>query len=110
PQRSKGREADSEQTLLRAIAASESALGREHPQTASIMEQLGMLYNAMEDHSKAEPLILEATAIVERTLGESPRLAICHRDLALLYMHRGETVRGLAELPQARATSDSSTY
>jgi CHAT domain-containing protein len=105
-QRSKGRDHDSEQTFLRAIASSEAALGREHPQTGSIIELLGLLYNAQEDYARAEPLMTEGTAIVERTLGESPKLAGCLMDLAVLHMKRGDDPRALTELQRAAGISD----
>jgi CHAT domain-containing protein/tetratricopeptide (TPR) repeat protein len=105
-QRSKGMDGESEQTFLRAIAASEAALGREHPQTGAIMELLGLLYNAQEDYARAEPLMTDGTAIIERTLGDQPLLAGCLRDLAVLSMKRGDDDRALAQLQRAAAIAD----
>ncbi len=105
-ERSKGMDRDAEQTYLRAIASSEAAVGREHPQTGFIMELLGLLYNAMEDYARAEPLMTDGTAIIERTLGEQPLFATCLRDLAVLSMKRGDDPRALAELQRASAIAD----
>jgi CHAT domain-containing protein len=105
-ERSKGMDRDSEQTFLRAIASSEAAVGREHPQTGYIMELLGLLYNAMEDYVRAEPLMTDGTAIIERTLGEQPLFAGCLRDLAVLSEKRGDDARALAQLQRASAIAD----
>ena len=105
-QRSKGQLQDAEASFLRSIAISETVRGRDHPQTGSLKETLGVMYNAMDDFAKAEPLMTEGTALVERGLGDHPRLATCLMDLALFHTNRGDRTRALAELQQALRVSD----
>ena len=105
-QRSKGQPREAEQSFLRAIGIAETALGRDHPQVGALKETLGVMYNAMDDYARAEPLMLEGTAIMERALGDHPRLATCLMDLALLHTHRGDYPRALGELQRALQVSD----
>jgi CHAT domain-containing protein/lipopolysaccharide biosynthesis regulator YciM len=101
-QRAKG-DRDAEQSYARAIDIDQAAFGRVHPRTALPIQHLGDLYNERNDYAKAEPLLTEAASIVERTLGEHPRLAMCLMDLAGLHLQRGDTDRALDELKRADA-------
>jgi CHAT domain-containing protein len=105
-QRAKGQLQEAEQSLQRAIAIAAAALGAEHPQTGSLRETLGVMYNAMDDFARAEPLMVDGTAVIERTLGDHPRLATALMDLALLHSNRGDYPRALAELRRALEVSD----
>jgi CHAT domain-containing protein len=99
-QRSKA-DPNAEQSYLRAIEIDQAALGRVNQQTALPIQHLGDLYWEKEDFAKAEPLQIEAVTIVERTLGDHPRLAMCLMDLAGLHMTRHDYDRSLAELQRA---------
>jgi CHAT domain-containing protein len=101
-QRSKG-DGGAEQSYLRAIDIDQAAFGRADPRTALPLQHLGDLYNERDDYAKAEPLLTESASIVERTLGEHPRLAMCLMDLAGLHMKRGDVDRALDELKHAAA-------
>lgn len=100
-QRAKGLTRESEQSFLHAIDASQAALGRDDPETALLMTQLGALYSATGDYAKAEPLMENAVSITERTLGDHPRLVTSLMDIALLHQIRGDYGRARNELQRA---------
>ncbi len=52
------------------MAIREKALGPEHPDTAGSLNNLAVLYRAMGDYAKAEPLYRRALAIREKALGK----------------------------------------
>jgi len=101
-QRSRGQLRESEQSFQRAIDILTAAVGRENPRTGWYLQHLGTLYTAMEDYARAEPILLEGTAITERTLGEHPNLAIAYMDLSILHYGRGDEDRAIKELQRAR--------
>jgi len=80
-QRSRGQLRESEQSFQRAIDILTAAVGRENPRTGWYLQHLGTLYTAMEDYARAEPILLEGTAITERTLGEHPEDGGARRSL-----------------------------
>lgn len=100
-ERSKGDSRNAEQSYLRAIDIYQAAYGRDDPRTAQAIAHLGDLYVEREDYAKAEALLTEAAAIVERTLGEHPRLALSLMDLAVFHQNRGDSDRAIAELKRA---------
>jgi CHAT domain-containing protein/lipopolysaccharide biosynthesis regulator YciM len=102
-QRAKGDSRSAEQSYLRAIDIYQAAFGRVDPRTAYPIQHLADVYNEREDFAKAEPLFTEAFSIVERTLGEHPRLAMCLMDMAGLHLVRQDTDRALDELKRADA-------
>jgi CHAT domain-containing protein len=92
----------------RSLKIREKQLGPEHPDTATSLNDLALLYQAMGDHGKAEPLFLRSLKITEKQLGpEHPDTAAQLENLAFLYASRGDLVRArpLAE----RATAGSET-
>src|SRR5262249_41161366 len=86
----------------------------EDPQTAYALQRQGALYTALNDFSKSEPLLEEAYAIVERTLGpDHPRLALATMALVMPRYFRGEDAwvvekgeRALAVARKALAADD----
>ena len=59
---------------------------RDHPDTASIYHDLGLLYEAKGEYAKAEPLVERALSITRKTLGpKHPDTATDLITLALLY-------------------------
>ncbi|HTM24277.1 MAG TPA: CHAT domain-containing tetratricopeptide repeat protein [Vicinamibacterales bacterium] len=106
-QRSKGMLPQAESGYQRAISVTEAARGHDHPHTGTYMETYGvMLVNAKDDYVRGEPLMLEGTAIVQRALGDSPRYALCLRDLAILHRQRGDYRQALTELQHALEVAD----
>ena len=85
-----GAYAQAEPLLKRARAIREKALGPEHPDTATSLNNLAGLYRAMGDYAQAEPLYQRALAIREKALGpEHPDTATSLNNLAGLYEGTG---------------------
>jgi tetratricopeptide (TPR) repeat protein len=81
-----GRLCQSQPLYRRALAIREKALGPEHPETSTSLNNLAQLYQAMGDYIKAEPLLRRVLAIREKTLGpEHPLTATSFNNLAGLY-------------------------
>src|SRR5947208_1927128 len=53
----------------RLVELREKALGREHPSTATSLNNLGELYERIGNYVKAEPLLQHALEIREKALG-----------------------------------------
>ena len=76
--------------FLEARALYEKALGTEHPEYATALNNLGSLYQAMGDYGKAEPCFLESRAIREKALGkEHPDYGYSLSNLSYLYLSTG---------------------
>jgi tetratricopeptide (TPR) repeat protein len=74
----------------RALAICEKALGAEHPDTASSLNNLAALYYSQGRYEEAEPLLKRALAICEKALGaEHPDTASSLNNLAALYYSQG---------------------
>ena len=85
-----GAYAKAEPLYQRALAIMEKALGPEHPNTATALNNLAWLYQATGAYAKAEPLFERALAIMEKALGpEHPDTARSLNNLALLYQATG---------------------
>jgi tetratricopeptide (TPR) repeat protein len=66
-------------------------LGSEHPQIASILNDLASLYQDQDKYEQAELLFQRALAIREQQLGsEHPDTAISRYNLAALYVEQGK--------------------
>ena len=75
----------------RALAIREKALGPEHPDVATSLNNLAMLIYSRGDYAKSEPLFQRALAIDEKALGpEHPDLATDLNNLAELYRAKGD--------------------
>ena len=69
----------------------EKALGPDHPDTATALNNLAELYYSMGDYAKAEPLYQRALKIDEKALGpDHPDTATALNNLALLKIDLGE--------------------
>ncbi|WP_375480267.1 tetratricopeptide repeat protein, partial [uncultured Nostoc sp.] len=65
-------------------------LGEEHPNVASILNNLALLYNSQGRYSEAEPLYIQALALYRKLLGEEhPDVAQSLNNLAQLYNSQG---------------------
>ena len=69
----------------------EKALGTDHPSVARDLNNLGLLYKALGDYDKAEPLYERALEIDEKVLGpDHPNVAIRLNNLGSLYNNLGD--------------------
>ncbi|MFI5012394.1 MAG: tetratricopeptide repeat protein [Hyphomicrobiales bacterium] len=79
-----------EPLFCEAVAMGERVLGREHPQVASWLNDLGLLYWTTGRYGEAEPLEREAIATSEKALGrEHPDVAVRLNNLARLLNDTG---------------------
>jgi len=73
----------------RAVVITRNLYGDEHPDTATSLASLAVLYRLKGDYAQAEPLHRRALAIYEKALGpEHPDTATSLNDLAELYRAR----------------------
>jgi len=87
---------------LEAVELSEKALGPDHPDTVTALNNLGELYCSMGDYAKAEPLLKRALNIKEKTLGpDHPDAARTRNDLRELYGSMGDYAKAEALLKRA---------
>jgi CHAT domain-containing protein/Tfp pilus assembly protein PilF len=85
-----GRYAEAIQLADKVLALRESVLGLEHPDVATSLNNLALLYNAQGLYEKAEPLFKRALAINEKALGsEHLDVALSLNNLAGLYNAQG---------------------
>ena len=81
-----GQYADAQGPLEHALALREKILGLEHPEVATSLHNLALLYEAQGRYSEAEPLYQQALALRERVLGtDHPDVATSLHNLAVLY-------------------------
>jgi len=98
-----GEYAKAEPLYLQTLDIVKKALGEEHPNYASTLNNLAGLYKATGEYAKAEPLYLHARDIRRKALGEKhPDYAINLSDLAELYGLMGEYTKAEKLLLQAR--------
>jgi tetratricopeptide (TPR) repeat protein len=77
-------------TLHRARAIREKVLGPDHPDVATSLDNLAVLYRSQGRHALAQPLHKRALAIYERALGpDHPDVAISLNNLASLHADQG---------------------
>jgi tetratricopeptide (TPR) repeat protein len=82
---------DAEPHLKQALSIREEQLGAEHPDTATSLNNLALLYWRQGRHQEAEPLYQRARAIYEQQLGPSdPDVARPLNGLAVLYSEQGK--------------------
>jgi len=75
----------------KALAIREKALGTDHTDVASSLNNLAVLYRLKGDYAKAEPLYQRSLAIREKALGpDHPLVAECLNNLAILYRVKGD--------------------
>jgi len=72
--------------MMRALGIAEKVQGAEHPDVATSLNNLAMLYKDQGRYQEAEPLLKRALGIREKFLGpDHPDLADSFNNLALLY-------------------------
>src|SRR6266567_788226 len=84
------RYAEAEALFQRAIRRGEQVLGVDHPQVATALHGLAILYAEQGKYAEAEPLHQRALHIRERALGaEHPQVAAVLHNLAVDYSEQG---------------------
>lgn len=79
------------------LALAEKALGPNHSETASLLNNLAVLYKATGEYAKAEPLLQRVLKIDEQRLGpDDPRNATSLNNLADLYSSMGQYAKAEA--------------
>lgn len=77
---------EAEPLYKRSLAIWEKSLGPEHPNVATSLNNLALLYDTQGRHDQAEPLYRRSLAITEKRLGPShPDLAAILDNLAVSY-------------------------
>jgi len=72
----------------------EKIMGKDHPDYAASLYNLGFLYDSIGDYVKAEIYYLEAASIREKILGKDhPSYAASLNNLGMLYYNMGDYVR-----------------
>ena len=85
-----GRYADAEPMFKRSLVIQEKALGHNHPNVASLLNNLAELYEAQGRYADSEPLLKRSLAIREKALGPNhPDVAESLSNLAGLYNDQG---------------------
>ena len=86
-----GRYDEAEPLYRRALAIGEKALGHNHPDVATWLNNLANLLQAQGNYRDAEPLFRRAIAIGEKTLGHNhPEVATWLNNLAILLQAQGK--------------------
>jgi CHAT domain-containing protein/Flp pilus assembly protein TadD len=99
--------AKAESCYLEDKAITEKVLGKEHPDYATTLNDLGGLYDRMGDYAKAESCYLEARAIREKVFGkEHPIYATTLNDLGGLYDSMGDYAKAESCYLEAKAISE----
>jgi tetratricopeptide (TPR) repeat protein len=87
----RARYTEAEPLYARALAIREQQLGSDHPNTATILNNLAGLYCNQGKYEQAEPLYIRALAITEQQLGsDHPDTASTLNNLAELYRNQGK--------------------
>ena len=81
---------EAEPLYQRSLAIEEKALGPDHPDVATTLNNLARLYKSRGRYEEAEPLYQRSLAITEKALGpDHPSVAITLNNLAELYKSQG---------------------
>jgi tetratricopeptide (TPR) repeat protein len=90
-----GKYSDAIPLATQSLHLREKALGPDHPDTATSLNNLGELYERMGEYTKAEPLLQGALKIREKVLGPGhPDTANSRNYLAQLYRKMGDSAKG----------------
>ena len=78
----------------KALEVAEKNVGPYHPDVATSLNNLGLLYDTQGQYAQAEPLYKRALAIREKELGpDHPDVATSLNNLAALYRTEGQYVQ-----------------
>lgn len=82
----RGQYTDAEPLFKRSQVICEKTLGPDHPNVATILNNLASLYRIQDKYTEAEPLFKRSLAIREMTLGpDHPDVAVSLNNLAVFY-------------------------
>jgi len=91
----------------RSLDIFERVLGKEHPNIATILNNLGLLYHLIGDYTQAKPLYERSLVIREKVLGEDhPDVATSLNNLAELYESQGSYVQAKPLLERSLAITE----
>jgi tetratricopeptide (TPR) repeat protein len=100
-----GKYADAEGLCKRALAIREKAFGEDHPDVATSLNHLAVVYREQGKYADAEGLDKRALAIFEKALGtDHPDVADTLNDLAILLASSGNSENALAYSRKATAS------
>jgi tetratricopeptide (TPR) repeat protein len=89
-----GKPAEAARLYERAVEKARALYGADHPATATLMNNLAYLYQALGQYARAEPLYQRSLAIREARLGKDhPDVATSLNNLAELYRVTGQHAR-----------------
>jgi CHAT domain-containing protein/tetratricopeptide (TPR) repeat protein len=105
--RDRARYAEAEPLYKRAIAIDEKALGPDHPNVGTALNNLAELYDTQGLYAEAEPLYKRALAIDEKALGpDHPSVGVYLNNLASLYWRQGRYAEAEPLLKRALAIAE----
>ena len=88
---------DAEAVYLRQISFAEDLYGKEHEKTAISYNNIGSVYDDLDDYGKALEYYQKALAICEKLLGtEHPDTATCYNNIGEMYRKQGDYDYGKA--------------
>ncbi len=88
--RSQGRYAEAEPLYKRSLGIHEKALGPDHPDVGTSLNNLALLYESQGRYAEAEPLYKRSLGIREKALGpDHPDVGTSLNNLAGLYESQG---------------------
>ncbi len=86
-----GRYSEAAKIAQEALEVAEKTFGADHPNLATSLNNLALLYQAQGEYAAAEPLHKRALAIREKALGpDHPQVAASLNNLAALYYAQGK--------------------
>ena len=88
---------------FKALEIREKVLGKEHPDTATSYNNIGLVYGTKGDYDKALEYYFKAKDIYEKVLGkEHPDIATIHNNIGGVYFHKGDYDKALEYMMKAK--------
>lgn len=98
-----GKYSEAEPILIQALEMRQASLGLEHPDTATSVNNLAMLYEKQGRHKESLPLLERALGICERSMGaEHPDTLISLNNLAIGYLNAARFAEALPMFERGR--------
>ncbi len=89
-----GKYSDAEKVTKEALEVAKRTFGSDHPDVATTLNNLALLYRSQGKYAEAEPLYKRALVIYEKALGKNhPQVAQSLNNLGLLYYFQGRYAR-----------------
>ncbi|NEX23892.1 tetratricopeptide repeat-containing protein, partial [Thiorhodococcus mannitoliphagus] len=106
-----GRYAEAEPLYKRVLTLGENAVGPEHPDVATSLDNLASLYGSQGRYAEAESFHKRALALREEALGlEHPDVAVSLNNLGSLYESQGHYAKAEPLHKQALVLSEQASY